>query len=235
MPEAVKEIRGPKGSKVTLTLLHDGDTQSYDVTLIRETIVVPSVELTFTDDVAHLKLTRFGDRTNEEWDQAVTDLLKHEPTVKGVVLDLRNNPGGYLTGSVFIASEFLKDGVVVQQESYNGTKEAYPVNRQGKLLTQKLVVLINQGSASASEIVAGALQDHKRAKLVGEQSFGKGTIQEAQDLEAGAGIHITTARWLTPSGRWIHKIGLTPDVIVKDDPNTPADEQLQKAIQEINL
>jgi carboxyl-terminal processing protease len=149
----------------------------------------------------------------------------------GVVLDLRNNPGGYLTGSVFIASEFLEKGIVVQQEHADGTKETFSVDRQGQLLSQPLVVLINEGSASASEIVAGALQDYKRAKIVGTKSFGKGTIQEAEDLPGGAGLHITTARWLLPNGESIDKKGVVPNNEVKDDPKTEKDEQLEKAIE----
>jgi len=147
------------------------------------------------------------------------------------VLDLRNNPGGYLTGSVFIASEFLSSGIIVQQEQASGFKETYSVDRQGKLLTQPLVVLINEGSASASEIVAGSLRDHQRAEIVGAKSFGKGTIQEAEDLAGGAGLHITTARWLLPSGESINEVGLKPDVEVKDDSQTEIDEQLEKAIE----
>ncbi len=195
--EAMRKIRGPKGTKVKLTLIHTGEKEPYEVEIVRDTIVVPSVEVEFigsNQKIAHLKLLKFGDRTTEEWDRAVLSIINHQPSVIGVILDLRNNPGGYLTGSVFIASEFLNSGVVVQQEHANGTKETFSVNRSGKILSQPLVVLINEGSASASEIVAGALQDYKRAKIVGTKSFGKGTIQEAEDLPGGAGLHITTAR-----------------------------------------
>lgn len=237
--EAAKKIRGPKGTKVKLTLLHVNEKQTYEVELTRETIIVASVEVEFKEKpncqgekctIAHLKLLRFGDRTSEEWGKAVGEIINRKPEVGGIVLDLRNNPGGYLEGSRFIASEFLSSGTVVQQEYANGTKETYSVNRKGKLLTQPLVVLINEGSASASEIVAGALQDYKRAKIVGIKSFGKGTIQEAQDLANGAGLHITTARWLLPSGQSINKIGVKPDIEVKDDTKTDKDEQLEKAL-----
>lgn len=233
--EAAQKIRGPKGTKVRLTLLHSGEKESYEVEITRETIIVPSVEVDFLSDngqtVAHLKLLKFGDRTAEEWEKAVNQILDYQPQVKGIVLDLRNNPGGYLTGSVFIASEFLSSGIIVQQEQASGFKETYSVDRQGELLAQPLAVLINEGSASASEIVAGSLRDHQRARIVGAKSFGKGTIQEAEDLPGGAGLHITTARWLLPSGESIDEVGLKPDVEIKDDPETEADEQLAKAIE----
>jgi len=233
--EAAQKIRGPKGTKVKLTLLHSGEKEPYEVEIVRETIVVPSVEVDFLSDngqvVAHLKLLKFGDRTAEEWEKAVNQILEYQPQIEGIILDLRNNPGGYLTGSVFIASEFLSSGIIVQQEQASGFKETYSVDRQGRLLSQPLIVLINEGSASASEIVAGSLREHQRAKVVGTKSFGKGTIQEAEDLSGGAGLHITTARWLLPSGESIDEVGLRPDVEVKDDPQTETDEQLEKAIE----
>lgn len=230
LPEAVKLIRGPKGSTVRLSLYRKDKKEPFDVDLTRDTIVIPSAEVEFTDSgVAHLKLYRFGDRTNEEWDEAVTKILEHKPAVKGVVLDLRNNPGGYLVGSVFIASEFLPSGVVVQQEEASGVRQSLSVDRKGRLLDTKLVVLINKGSASASEIVAGALRDYKRAKLVGETTFGKGTIQEAQEISSGAGLHITTSKWLLPLGDWIDKKGIKPDVEIKNNPDTKEDEQFNEA------
>lgn len=229
--EAVSLIRGPKGTEVKLTLLHQGEKEPYEIKIVRTTIIVPSVEVSFLkENIAHLKLMRFGDRTSEEWEKAVGQIVSHQPTVKGVILDLRNNPGGYLTGSVFIASEFLSSGIVVQQENANGVKESFSVDRIGKITQQPLVILVNQGSASASEIVAGALQEQGRAKIVGEKTFGKGTIQEAEDLPGGAGLHVTIARWLLPSGRTIDKNGIIPDNQITDNPETKEDEQLQKAI-----
>jgi len=232
LPEAVTLIRGPKGTTVKLTLLHQGETEPYVAEIVRSTIIVPSVEVVFLEEnIAHLKLTRFGERTSDQWAMAVNQILTHQPTVKGVILDLRNNPGGYLSGSVFIASEFLSSGVVVKQENAAGNQENYSVDRQGMLLHQPLVVLVNQGSASASEIVAGALQEYKRARIVGEETFGKGTIQEAEDLPGGAGLHITTARWLLPSGKSIDKDGIIPDNQITNDQTTEEDEQLQEAIK----
>jgi carboxyl-terminal processing protease len=230
LPEAVSLIRGPAGTKVKLTLGREGEEGSFEKELIRQAIVVPSVEVRFENNLAILKLSRFGDRTNEEWQKAITEILA-QPSLKGLILDLRNNPGGYLTGSIFIASEFLDSGVVVRQEQADGRKESFSVNRVGKLTKLSLVVLVNKGSASASEILAGTLQERQRAKIVGETTFGKGTIQEAQELPNNAGLHITTARWLLPSGKSIDKNGIVPDVEVKEDLNlkTMTDFPLEKA------
>ncbi|MGB9911029.1 MAG: S41 family peptidase [Microgenomates group bacterium] len=231
--QAVKMIRGPKGTKIKLTLLRPSETEPYEVVIERDKILVPSVELEFVKkegkEIAYLKLSRFGEKTEEEWQKAVDQIVNHQPRVEGLILDLRNNPGGYLTGSIFIASEFLKKGVIVQQESGKGVKETYSVNRKGRLTEIKMVVLVNEGSASASEIVAGALKDYQRAKIIGEKTFGKGTIQEAQDFPDGSGLHVTTARWLLPSGNSIEKNGITPDIIIEDDSDTPIDEPLEKA------
>jgi carboxyl-terminal processing protease len=238
LPQAVEDIRGSKGSTVTLTMQREGVEKPYEVKLRRDTIVVKSVEARFVEEnnkkVAVLELTRFGERTYQEWQEAVEE-IKNQSSAKnfaGVVLDLRNNPGGFLEGAVFIGSEFLSSGVVVQQESANGHKETRSVNRKGQLLKEPLVVLVNKGSASASEIVAGALQEADRAKLVGEKSFGKGTVQEALDLKDGAGLHVTIARWLLPSGKTIDKEGVSPDFEVKmDDQDATKDPQLDKAIE----
>lgn len=236
VPQTVDKIRGPKGEKVRLTVLHEGEDKPSEIEVKRDTIQVPSVETEFRDTVAILKLYQFGDNTNTEWEKAVktiqTECFTGTKKCKGIVFDVRNNPGGYLQGSVFVASEFLKDGTVVVQEHASGRREVYEVNRKGSFTTIPLVVLINKGSASASEIVAGALKVRGRAKLVGEQSFGKGSVQEAQDLSGGAGLHITTAKWLLPDDSWISGTGVSPDVVVVDDPETKeVDEQLEKAIE----
>lgn len=221
LPEAVGLIRGPKGTKIALSILKEGDPEARVVSLTRDTIIVKSVEALYKETtsgkkVAVIKLSRFGERTQDEWNQEVGNLLSANS--QAVVLDLRNNPGGFLDGAVFIASEFLEGGDVVLQENSAGERISFKVNRVGKLTKIPVVVLINQGSASASEIVAGALQDRKRAQLLGEKSFGKGTIQEAQELEKGTGIHITVAKWLTPNGRWVNETqGLEPDVKVETD------------------
>ncbi|MBI2019066.1 S41 family peptidase [Candidatus Daviesbacteria bacterium] len=248
LPEAVSLIRGARGTQVTLTIFREGDTDTKEVTLTRDTIIVRSVEVEYKNTqsgkkVAVVKLSRFGERTQDEWNEVVNELLAANSDA--VVLDVRNNPGGFLEGAVFVGSEFLEGGDVVLQENSEGEQIAFKVNRIGKLTKIPMNVLINKGSASASEIVAGALQDRGRAKLIGEKSFGKGTIQEAQDLEEGTGIHITVAKWLTPNGRWVNEIqGLDPDVKVEaDKASLPSDEgredqskdpQLEKAIELFN-
>lgn len=181
--------------------------------------------------VIYLKLGRFGDNTDNEWDKTIDSIVGTiskipKSTLKGLVFDLRNNPGGYLSGSVFIASEFLKDGTVVIQENYQGKQQNFTVNKKGRLFDIPMIVLINKGSASASEIVAGALKERKRVTLLGETTFGKGSIQEAQELPQGAGIHITTAKWLLPSGIWINGSGIEPDIKVENNTDRP-DEDLQ--------
>lgn len=239
LPEAVNQIRGPKGTKVALTIFHNGDSDTKDIALFRDTIIVKSVSLSFKDTnsgkkVAIIKLSRFGERTEDEWNAAVSELLAANP--QGIVLDLRNNPGGFLDGAVFIASEFLDGGNVVLQEDSEGNKSPFRVVRPGKLTKIPVEVLINKGSASASEIVAGALQDRKRAILIGEKSFGKGTIQNAEDLAGGSGIHITIAKWLTPDSRWVNSMqGLDPDTVVAaDNEDATKDLQLDKALELLN-
>lgn len=253
--EAVSKIRGQKGSKVTLSIMHKEASKASDLTMVRDEIKVTSVEWgiknakmengkwkIISDDcidcnkIVYLKLIRFGDQTADEWNKSVegikSALVTGNGRIKGLIFDVRNNPGGYLSGSVFIASEFLKDGPVVIQELANGGKQTYNVNRKGILLDIPMIVLINKGSASASEIVAGALRERGRSKLLGETTFGKGSIQEAVDLAKGAGIHITTAKWLMPSGKWINGSGIEPDVKVENDENKPDEDlQLQKAAE----
>ena len=236
LPEAVNLIRGVKGTQVVLTIFREGDTDTRLFTLIRDTIIVKSVEISEKQTksgkkVAVIKLSRFGERTDEEWNSVVSETISANS--EAVVLDVRNNPGGFLESAVFIGSEFLESGNVVLQENSDGQRNSLTVNRNGKLTKIPLVVLINKGSASASEILAGALQDRKRAQLVGEKSFGKGTIQEAQDLSGGAGVHITVAKWLTPNGMWVNDTqGLEPDVkIDMDQQDQTKDPQLEKAIE----
>lgn len=234
LPEAVQIIRGKAGSVVTLSLLREGTDNPIVVDVIRKEINVPSVELSFVGDgesIAHLRVLKFGGDTMSEWDNSVLEILKKQ-NLKGIIVDVRNNPGGYLQGAVDLGSEFLKQGdVVVSEEFADKSKIEYFVERMGRLTNTKVVVLINGGSASASEILSGALRDLKKVPLVGDKSFGKGTVQEAKQLKGDVGLHITVAKWLTPSGVWVHGEGLTPDFEIEDDPDTTEDEQLTRAIE----
>lgn len=253
LSQAVDRIRGPKGTKVMLTILRKSEGTPREVSIVRDTIRIKSVEgwvkrigdieriksTRGREDtkVAYIRLSQFGDKTNEEWLSLANQIdlaRKKDTNVRGVILDVRNNPGGYLSEATFIASEFLKDGIVVVQDKGNGEKTTFSVSRKGLLTDIPLVVLMNKGSASASEIVAAALKDHKRARLVGETSFGKGTIQQAEELGNGVGLHISIAKWLTPKGEWIHGKGLSPDLVVtNDEKDQSRDLQLEKAIEEL--
>ena len=237
LPEAVEIIRGPAESKITLLILRDGSTSPINVDLTRATVNVPSVVLTFPEtnkDVAVLKLLKFGGETDGEWQNAVSEILQNKQVDK-VVLDLRDNPGGYLEEAVNIASDFLKTGSVVAiQEQGDGTRTDYKTQKLGLLTNMKVVVLVNGGSASASEILAGALRDDLKIQLIGDKTFGKGTIQEPETLDNGAGLHVTIAKWLTPDGTWVHGVGLEPDVKISMDANSTTDVQLNKALSVIS-
>ena len=231
--EAVNLIRGLKGTQVKLTIFRESEKQSREVTLTRDTINVPSTEIEWLDEgkIVHVTINKFGEQTLAEW-QKIVDEVKAK-NASGVILDVRNNPGGYLQRAVDLGSEFIPDGVIVKQRDRNMT-EVLNVNRKGRLIGIPLVVLINRGSASASEILAGALSERIGTLLVGEKSFGKGTVQEAQDIGDGSSVHITVAEWLLPSGRNIHGNGLEPDVKVEykfDEKNPKADNQLEKALE----
>jgi len=240
--QAVSKIRGPEDTAVVLTVLRGSEKK--DISITRKEIKVPSVELSYKalkgKQIAHLQLSQFGDSTNSEWDKAASEIAsKYKAgTISGMVLDVRGNPGGYLESAVYIASEFLQKGdLVVTQETTNNSDRVYNVRRIGILQDIPLTILINEGSASASEILSGALRDHKRATLVGEKSFGKGSVQEALDLSEGAGLHVTIAKWLLPEGEWINGKGIEPEIAVTNevpDGNTITDEtdaQLQKALE----
>lgn len=238
LAQAVTDIRGPLGTKVTLTLVRSGADKPIIVDLIRANINVPSVTIEFVGenkDIAHLSILRFGGDTLSEWQSAVNNISKnHDTNGMKVILDLRNNPGGYLQDAVDIAGEFLpKNSVVVIQQNGDGTKQQLRTVREGAFVNSKVVVLVNGGSASASEILAGALRDDAKIRLVGEKTFGKGTIQEPEDLDNGAGLHITIAKWLTPNGTWVHGTGLTPDDKISQGTNPQVDDQLNEAVKAI--
>jgi len=238
---AVEQIRGRKNTQVTLTLLRkNGEENNYgdpfDVDITRGEIVVESVKLEFVEhdgkQVAHLRVFKFGERTPKELNQAVGQILSQGYQLDGILLDLRNNAGGFFDGAIDLASEFIEDGIVVAQKG-KFTQQNFNAEGKARLAKFPLLVLVNRGSASASEIVAGALRDQLDAKLVGENTFGKGTVQDRRKLSNGGGLHVTIARWLLPDGDWIHEEGIPVSVEAKDDRETEQDEVVLRAIEEL--
>ncbi len=211
--EATLKIRGSKDTSVRLLILHEGEAEPVEVQIVRSEIKVESVSFEMRGDIAYIRITQFLKSTGGELQDVLKDAIGKG--AKGIVLDLRNNPGGLLNASADVASQFLAMGLVAKVVDDEGRESQVPVKRGGIATNLPLIVLVNQGSASASEIVAGALQDYGRAKLAGGQTFGKGSVQLVRDLSDGSALHITAYRWLTPFGRPIDGVGLTPDFPLK--------------------
>ena len=234
--QAVSKIRGPKGTKVTLTIARKGHSDPIVLSIVRNTINVNSVDWKMKGNYALMEINQFGSKTQDEFSKAISDILQKRP--KGIILDLRYNGGGYLDGAVDMVSEFLDKGVVVSVKKRNPQEdEVIYVNGQARVANIPMAVLINKGSASASEIVAGAIQDHGRGKIIGEQSFGKGTVQEVENLIDGSSLRVTVAKWYTPNNHNITEVGITPDIEVKRTPEDMADNkdpQLDTAIDYLN-
>ena len=206
-----QKVLGEAGTTITLTILREG-YEPFEVDVTRNSVVVPSIEsYMMEDDIAYIRLILFGDKTDQELRDALETLYKENP--KGLVLDLRYNGGGYLHSAVEVASEFIEDGNVVVYEEYSdGTRDSHKSVKGGLALDIPMVILVNEGTASASEIVAGALQDYERSPLIGSTTFGKGLVQTMIPLSNNQGqVRVTVARWLTPLERQIHEIGLVPD------------------------
>jgi carboxyl-terminal processing protease len=237
--QTVSKIRGKKGTEVMLTLARKDRETPLEVKIIRDTIEVKSVKWEIKDvngkQVAILTVSKFGDDTQKLFNQAVTDILNSG--TKNLVLDLRNNPGGYLNTSVDLGSAWVSLGsVIVKEEKSTGESYEYKSEGNTRLSGIKTVVLINGGSASASEILAGALKDYGVATLIGEKSFGKGSVQELVELKDGSAVKVTIAKWITPKGRNLNKDGLVPDVEIKlteEDINAGRDPQMDEAIEEV--
>lgn len=231
--EAVRAIRGKKGTQVKLTILRGSNAKSQDISITRDVIIVKSVKTEMrSDGIFVIKVTNFNDDTLNLFNAAVSEALLKSP--KGIILDLRNNPGGYLDTAVAMASEWVEGGPVVAEQFSDNRRNEYPSNGQARLKNIPTVVLVNGGSASASEIVAGALRDYKKATLVGEQTYGKGSVQTLQGLSDGSSLKITIAKWLTPAGDFINEKGLTPNVVIKleqTDIDKNVDPQMNKALE----
>ena len=216
--DSVKRMRGPKGTQVTITIMREGFAKPRDFTLVRDVIPVRSVRHELLEkDYGYIRISQFQEKTDGEFEKAIKALEEESKgTLKGLILDLRDDPGGLLDQAVKIADRFIESGLIV---SMDGRKEdqkmKFYAHPQGTLPAYPLVVIVNGGSASASEIVAGAIQDHRRGIILGTHTFGKGSVQTIFPLKDGSGLRLTTARYFTPSGRSIQAKGIVPDIIVK--------------------
>jgi carboxyl-terminal processing protease len=212
--DAVQKMRGPKGTKVNLTIQRDGTPDPLLFTLMRDTIKIESVKSKIIDNLGYVRLTQFQEATGRDLAKAIKQF--REQKVQGAILDLRNNPGGLLTAAVDVSEQFLPNGkLVVFTKNREGKKDEWLAKSKDQMDELPMIILVNEGSASASEIVAGALQDWGRAVIVGTTSFGKGSVQTILPLGDGSGLRLTTAKYYTPKGRSIQSTGITPDIVVK--------------------
>ncbi len=228
LDQAVERMRGPVGSEIVITVLRDGVAEPFDVSIIRDTIRLTAVRSRMEGDVLVLRVTTFNDQTypnlRDGIDRAITE-AGGVNSLGGVILDLRNNPGGLLTQAIRVTDAFLDQGEIVSTRGrQEGAAERFNATRGDLIDGRPMVVLINGGSASASEIVAGALQDHRRAIIVGTRSFGKGSVQTVMPLRGDGAMRLTTSRYYTPSGRSIQALGVAPDILVEQPPRRPATE-----------
>ncbi|MEN6319133.1 MAG: S41 family peptidase [Syntrophaceae bacterium] len=215
--EAVKILRGPKDTKVTITIMRENMTKPKDYVIIRDTIKIKSVKSKLYDDnIGYIRVSSFQERTADDLKKAIKDLNAKITSPKGLILDLRNNPGGLLNQAVGVADVFLKSGVIVSTKGRTKNMESKSVAKDdGNEPTCPIVILANEGTASAAEIVSGALQDNGRAIVIGTQTFGKGSVQTVIPLENGSALKLTTAKYYTPNGRSIQAEGIKPDIVVK--------------------
>jgi len=229
----IRKVIGPAGTSVTLTIFREGESEPFDVTLKREKIIVPALEYEMLEgNIAYIKLFNFSEKATEDFAAALEELLAQEPV--GLILDLRNNPGGGRDSAVEITSQFVDEGVIMYQEYGDGSRDTFEAVKGGLAPDIPLVVLVNEGSASGSEIVAGAIQDYERGVLVGTVTFGKGSVQSWIPLADEQGlVRVTIARWLTPNERTIHELGVVPDFEIdytQEEFENEIDPQLEKAI-----
>jgi carboxyl-terminal processing protease len=217
--DAVQKMRGPKGSKVNLTIQRDGTPDPLQFTLVRDTIKIESVKSKVLDNIGYVRLTQFQESTGRDLSKVLKQFK--EQKLQSTILDLRNNPGGLLTSAVEVSEQFLPGGkLVVYTKGRESKKDEWIAKGKDQMDDSPMIVLVNEGSASASEIVAGALQDYGRAVIVGTTSFGKGSVQTILPLGDGSGLRLTTAKYYTPKGRSIQSTGITPDIVVKPQPPT---------------
>ena len=250
LEQAALKIQGEPGTQVTLKIVHKGEEEPVTLVITREKInvdsvykevlqdtpmptTIPSPTISpISDNIAQIRVTYFSKRTGDEITSALKDVIAGGAV--GIILDLRDNPGGTLNAAVTVASQFLAEGIVISAVDGNGEKQSLSVEKGGLALDIPLVVLVNSNSASASEVVAGALQDYERGVIIGTQTFGKGSLNHFRELSDGSAIYISIGRWFTPDGRQIEGQGLTPDIIIdrtEDDIAQGKDPQLDKAVE----
>lgn len=230
----IAEVKGPEGTEVHLTIRREGEPDDFEVTIVRDLIEIPIVETQdLENEIAYVRLTSFSGNASDQLADALSSLLEEEP--RALILDLRDNPGGFLSQSVEVADLFLSEGVVLYQRDSDGEEEVFESDDGDIAENIPLVVLVNAGSASASEIVAGAVKDRERGTLIGEATFGKGSVQQTHTLSDGSELRVTIARWYTPDDNTIDDQGITPDIIVltPEEFGGESDTQLQSAIEYI--
>lgn len=233
---AVSLIRGEAGTEVALTISREGEVEPQKIAITRGVIDIVSVEYEMKNyngkDIAYIEINHFNNDTAEKFDEAVQWVLENDPD--GIILDMRNNPGGFLETAVKVSSEWVDDGLIVLERFGDGHTKEHKSSWGSHLSSYSTVALINEGSASGSEIVAGALQDYGLATLVGQKTFGKGSVQELEMFKDGSAVKLTVAKWITPKGREIDLQGIEPDIkveLTKDDFNADRDPQLDKALE----
>jgi len=237
--QAVQKMRGPRGSKITIAIKREGVPELISFTLVRDSVRVQSVRSRALEEgYGYVRVAQFQERTDRDLQRALEKLSGEKGGIRGLVLDLRNNPGGLLTQAVRVTDLFLDSGLIVYTEGrLDNQKQRYFAHKENSWLEFPMVVLVNGGSASASEIVAGALQDHKRAIVLGTKTFGKGSVQTILPLDDSSAIRLTTARYFTPKGRSIQATGIVPDIVMENGPAREAkgDDRKRPTLREENL
>lgn len=238
--DAVKKMRGNKGTKITISIKREGIAELLNFNLMRDIIRVQSVRSRVLEEgYGYVRLAQFQERTDRDLQRALEKLKEEKGGLKGLVLDLRNNPGGLLTQAVRVSDMFLESGLVVYTEGrLESQKQKYFAHKEGTWSNFPIIVLVNGGSASASEIVAGAMQDHKRAVILGTKTFGKGSVQTILPLDDNSALRLTTARYFTPKGRSIQATGIVPDIVIENPiviPETKPDDKSRPSLREENL
>ena len=234
--DVVDEIRGQSGTQVKLEIIRAGSDKPIEMTITRQDIVVKSVTWKTISNSGkkymYVKVSQFGDDTDQLFDQFAAEAVKAKPD--GIIVDLRDNPGGYLTTAVNLSSYFVDGGTIVKEQDKNNQTKNYDTTKSALLKGFNTAVLVNGGSASASEIFSGALQDRKAGKLIGEKTFGKGSVQELLPLSDGSAIKVTVAKWLTPNGRQINEKGIEPDIAITPSTDASQDTALNRALDYLN-